>query len=147
ESYDEDMSDYIKEIKHGSRTSQKLYSIQTQPVGEALRVLCITQNSKGRFAGENGDVLLITVKAAEEIAVGDVDIKITNTILSRQDGSTYKPAYCTATVSVTNGSTTGIDEVKGENGEMKAIYDLQGRKVDTLNKGLYIIDGKKVVIK
>ncbi|MBR5592617.1 MAG: leucine-rich repeat protein, partial [Bacteroidaceae bacterium] len=46
ESYDEDMSDYIKEIKHGSRTSQKLYSIQTQPVGEALRVLCITQNSK-----------------------------------------------------------------------------------------------------
>ena len=147
ESYDEDIDDYIKEIKHGSRTSQKLYSIQTHPVDEALRVLCITQNSKGRFAGENGDVLLITVKAAEEIAVGDVDIKITNTILSRQDGSTYKPAYCTATVSVTNGSTTGIDEVKGENGEMKAIYDLQGRKVDTLNKGLYIIDGKKVVIK
>ena len=147
ESYDEDMFDYIKEIKHGSRTSQKAYSIQTQSVDEALRVLCITQNANAYFTGVSGDVLLITVNAADEMAIGDVEIKITNTVLSRQDGSTYKPADCTATVSVTNGSTTGIDEMKGENGEMKAIYDLQGRKVEVPSEGLYIIDNKKVVIK
>ena len=147
ESYDEDMFDYIKEIKHGSRTSQKAYSIQTQSVDEALRVLCITQNANAYFTGVSGDVLLITVKAADDIAVGDVEIKITNTVLSRQDGSTYKPADCTATVTVTDGSTTGIDDVKGENGEMKTIYDLQGRKVEVPSEGLYIIDGKKVMIK
>ena len=43
--------------------------------------------------------------------------------------------------------TTGVEEVKGENGEVKGIYDLQGRKVDTQSKGIYIIDGKKVFIK
>ena len=42
---------------------------------------------------------------------------------------------------------TGVDEVKGENGTVKAIYDLQGRKVDTPSKGIYIIEGKKVFIK
>ena len=42
---------------------------------------------------------------------------------------------------------TGIDEVKGENGEVKTIYDLQGRKVEVPSEGLYIIDGKKVVVK
>ena len=42
---------------------------------------------------------------------------------------------------------TGVDEVKAENGNVKAIYDLQGRKVDTPSKGIYIIDGKKVLIK
>ena len=49
---------------------------------------------------------------------------------------------------------TGIDEVKGENGtngrrksNVKAIYDLQGRKVETPSKGIYIIDGKKVLVK
>ena len=42
---------------------------------------------------------------------------------------------------------TGVEEVKAENGNVKAIYDLQGRRVDTLNKGLYIIDGKKVLVK
>ena len=45
---------------------------------------------------------------------------------------------------------TGIDEayneVKGENGKVKTVYDFQGRKVDTLNKGVYIINGKKVFI-
>lgn len=44
-------------------------------------------------------------------------------------------------------STTGIDEVKVENGEVKGIYDLQGRKVENPTKGLYIIDGKKILIK
>ena len=42
---------------------------------------------------------------------------------------------------------TGISEVKTENGKGKTIYDLQGRKVDTPTKGIYIIDGKKIIVK
>lgn len=34
-----------------------------------------------------------------------------------------------------------------ENGNVKDIYDLQGRKVETPTKGLYIIDGNKVLVK
>ena len=45
------------------------------------------------------------------------------------------------------GETTGIDELKGENGEVKTIYDLQGRVVENPTSGIYIIDGKKVIIK
>ena len=44
-------------------------------------------------------------------------------------------------------NTTGVSQVRAESGEVKAIYDLQGRKVDTPSKGLYIIDGKKVNVK
>ena len=40
---------------------------------------------------------------------------------------------------------TGIDEVVDESKD--AIYDLQGKKVESSSKGLYIIDGKKVFIK
>ena len=46
---------------------------------------------------------------------------------------------------------TGIDEmpeeVKAESGKVKTIYDLQGRKIEVPSEGLYIIDGKKVLIK
>ena len=46
---------------------------------------------------------------------------------------------------------TGIDDVndglEGENGEMKTVYDLQGRRVEEPSKGIYIINGKKVLIK
>ncbi|MBQ2126108.1 MAG: hypothetical protein II198_00445, partial [Bacteroidaceae bacterium] len=46
--------------------------------------------------------------------------------------------------------TTGVEEVKAENGEVKAIYDLTGRKLKGENgnlKGIYIINGKKVLVK
>lgn len=42
---------------------------------------------------------------------------------------------------------TAIEEVKGENGE-QAIYDLTGRRVEKVtNAGVYIVNGKKTVVK
>ena len=34
-----------------------------------------------------------------------------------------------------------------QNGKVKTVYDLTGRKVDTPTKGIYIVNGKKVFIK
>ena len=43
--------------------------------------------------------------------------------------------------------TTGIKNLNvDQNGELK-VYDLQGRRVNTTTKGVYIINGKKVVVK
>ena len=41
-----------------------------------------------------------------------------------------------------DGTTTEIDEIKEEN---KTFYDMQGREVENPIKGIYIIDGKKIV--
>ena len=44
--------------------------------------------------------------------------------------------------------TTGISEVKGENGEVKAIFDLTGRRVEAITApGIYVVNGKKVLVK
>ena len=44
--------------------------------------------------------------------------------------------------------TTGVEEVKGENGKVKAVYDLLGRKLTEVTKpGFYIVDGEKVLVK
>lgn len=44
--------------------------------------------------------------------------------------------------------TTDINEVENENKEAKAIYDLQGRKLNTITEpGLYIINGNKILVK
>ena len=48
---------------------------------------------------------------------------------------------------VFDNETTGINEVKGEGLKVNGYYDLQGRKVAQPTKGLYIVNGKKVVIK
>ena len=47
-----------------------------------------------------------------------------------------------------NGATTGIDEVNGEDGMVKTIYDLQGRKLSEIKEpGFYIVNGKKILVK
>ena len=56
---------------------------------------------------------------------------------------------------VYNEDQTSIEDVKGEptvdasqNGNVKTIYDLTGRKIETITKGgIYIVGGKKVLVK
>ena len=44
--------------------------------------------------------------------------------------------------------TTGISEVKGESGTVKGIYDLTGRRVEAITApGIYVVNGKKVLVK
>ena len=45
------------------------------------------------------------------------------------------------------GEVTGIENVEGMSESVPAIYDLAGRKVAKMNKGLYIVNGKKVYVK
>ena len=48
-----------------------------------------------------------------------------------------------------NGSdddATGIEEAEIINQNSAVIYDLQGRRVEKGTKGIYIVDGKKVVL-
>ena len=50
--------------------------------------------------------------------------------------------------SIERGGTTGVEEVKGENGKVKTIYDLQGRKLEEITQpGIYIVNGKRVLVK
>lgn len=44
-------------------------------------------------------------------------------------------------------ATTGIEDVKCQNGKVKTVYDLQGRETETPTDGIYIINGKKTLIK
>ena len=45
------------------------------------------------------------------------------------------------------GGTTGINEVSAKTASDSAFYNLQGVKVQNPVKGLYINNGKKVIIK
>lgn len=58
-----------------------------------------------------------------------------------------KTAQKTVGVRFDNGETTGVDELKGESGEVKTIYDLQGRVVESPSRGFYIINGKKKYVR
>lgn len=54
---------------------------------------------------------------------------------------------CTITANFEKIATTGIEGVKFGSEKSKAIYNLTGNKAEILTKGIYIIDGKKTLIK
>ena len=63
-------------------------------------------------------------------------------------GQVGRTIYLTSLTVTKTGEETAIDEVKGENGEVKAIYDLTGRRINEIARpGIYIVDGKKVFVK
>ena len=69
-------------------------------------------------------------------------------------GSLKQGAAYSKSLSMYFPGTTDIENVKTEptvdasqNGEVKAIYDLQGRKVEYPTNGIYIVNGKKVLVK
>ena len=57
------------------------------------------------------------------------------------------PAELQGSVSFRLDGTTAIYEVKTEDGNVKSIFDLTGRRVENPASGIYIINGKKQVIK
>ena len=47
---------------------------------------------------------------------------------------------------INNSDATAIDELKAENGNVKAeVYDLSGRRVEKAVKGIFVVNGKKVI--
>ena len=63
-------------------------------------------------------------------------------------GQVGRTIYLTSLTITKNDAETAIDEVKGENGKAKTIYDLTGRRVDAITApGIYIVNGKKVFVK
>ena len=62
--------------------------------------------------------------------------------------SALTPAQMSAGFRFSFGGTTDIEEVETESENVKAIYDLTGRKLESIaGPGIYIIDGKKIIIR
>ena len=71
--------------------------------------------------------------------------------IEENDNSPFAPSAAKSIRIVVRGEgdgTTGVEEVETENEEVKVIYDLTGRRVqETVKGGIYIVNGKKVLVK
>ena len=97
-----------------------------------------------RYPFKDGALLTIPVTAGEN--GGTVSGSLYNVRMSTADAASYKCEDVLFNITV-NAPVTGIDEVKTESGNVKGFYDLQGRKVENPANGIYIVNGKKVLVK
>ncbi len=103
----------------------------------------------------------VKVDGAEEASVYTIVVDTDNLGITIADGKKYwtnsvKESVTTkSTISywrlikicTEEGSLTGIEEILDNNSESGVIYDLSGRRVENPAKGIYIIGGKKILVK
>jgi hypothetical protein len=113
----------------------------------AVRFLCGSQYQE-TFTGNSGELMTINVKLDEGMANGEYVIAIKNQKLSENDiTKSYETELVESILTVGNATPTGINEVLTSQNTTNVVYDLQGRRVQNASKGLYILNGKKVVVK
>ena len=133
-------------IDLGSRTTDRKHNLPEAALQRdgAVRVLCYSDNTE-TFFGHSGDVMKITLKASDNLPAGLYDLELKNVELARPDMTNDRLQTFTSSVSV-NGNTTGIGSFATE-AEQGEIFDLNGRQVVLSAKGVYVINGKKIMIK
>ena len=92
-----------------------------------------------------GNAYVLNYKAAT--GAGFYKLKATGTIGANKAYLTYSGSLAPEFFGF-DGNTTSINEVRGKMEDVSGeYYDLQGRRVSQPTKGLYIVNGKKVIIK
>ena len=93
--------------------------------------------------GDNGVALYIAVNGNDNTTFYNAGHKAYLEVVEREGGASF------ASYSFRFGDgTTGVEEVKTESGEVKTIYDLQGRKLERITvPGIYIVGGRRVLVK
>ncbi len=104
---------------------------QLKPASDA------TYNKVYRLGSKNGEVGFFPY--APE--AGKPDVVVLNYDASNASGARG------LTFSFADDETTAIQNVNGNDNVNKNVYDLQGRRVAKPTKGMYIVNGKKVIIK
>ena len=105
-------------------------------------------DSKGYKTVKVGDEVKITATPAEGYELETLTVKgvTSNEAIVVTDGKFTMPADA-VTINATFKVSTGINAVKADALKDAQIYNLQGVRVDKAQKGLYIVNGRKVVIK
>jgi len=103
----------------------------------AYRVLCAS-TSGALFSGGEGAVAILTLSAEKDMPEGTYDMEISDIEVSR-DARVIKPADVMMNFNV--GGATGI----GGNGVEGDIHDLNGISRNGIQKGINIIDNKKIL--
>lgn len=138
--YDEENEMYMADIVPGRFT--KTHSLGSNLLkSNRFRVIVYSIANKS-IKGTNGAVVNITLKADDKLAIGDYTLKLENITLADIGENEYYPSNSESTVNVV---ASGIKSVLMD-GSSDKIYDLQGRRVNTVKKGIYIVNGKKLIV-
>ena len=141
-----DGDDYLMDL---ARTTYKKHSLDYNP--ENGRIL-LSSSSNKTLSGTSGAIITIDITATPTFETGTITLK--NIEIVSPDNTAENPVFSKPDNVVITIGTSGITSMTMNNEYQGNVYTLQGVKVaenatslDNLEKGIYIINGRKVVKK
>ena len=132
-----------------SRTTLKKHSLDYNDKNG--RIL-LSSSSNKTLSGTSGAIITIDITAAPTFETGTITLK--NIEIVSPDNTAENPVFSKPDNVVITFGTSGITSMTMNNEYQGNVYTLQGVKVaenatslDNLEKGIYIINGRKVVKK
>ena len=125
----------------GSRADRSHVVEGAKMADDSYKVISFS-NKNRNFSDNIGDVVVITVKAADDMKAGSYKLEVRDQVICDEELKDVAKGKTYSTITV--GEATGIDAI-GNGNENQTIYDLQGRPSDGKKRGIYIINGKKVI--
>lgn len=111
----------------------------------SILVLCGSEYPEN-FIGNDGEVATLSINVANNMAEGIYPILAKNIKLSETDISKFYEAEIVESTLTITSETVGVENIKRTIAN-EDYYDLQGRRVKLPSKGVYIANGKKLVVK
>lgn len=99
----------------------------------------------GAFKAAAGTLFVLTLQAGE-IAEGEATISVADILVSNTAAQKIN-TETSATVKVTVSTTTGVNSISAESISQGEVYNILGQKMNTVKKGLCIINGRKVSVR
>ena len=127
-------ADVVKMMLNGQR--QQKHQLLYNKIEDGHYRVAVLSTSNSTFLGKAGELLSLVIDDAL-----DADVEISNIHFFDAKGNDY--VFDTIGVD----QETGVNNVNGNNNVNDNIYDLQGRKLSKLQRGVNVIGGKKVLVK
>ena len=144
---------YVVEYVEGSEYKNNCSYMQIAPSAPVLSAENALHGSYETVATPTNEGTIYTLQAAW---LGENSVSATEVAFRQYNGATiqgfraYLPVAGNVRIAgmrIVDGDVTRIEGVNAEESHKVDVYDLSGRRVQRATKGLYIINGKKVIVK
>ena len=128
------------DIDMAGRTTWRKHSLDAN-LNDGYYTFLLKSDSNTPIDGTSGGIITVTLVADASFDSGK--IVIDNTVLTTPDEVEINPACYEYEITV----PTALPTLKIDRTQPHFIYNLQGQRLSVLQKGINIIDGKKVMVK